>query len=80
MLLIKATKPIRDYRRIEKDIFASLKPIKETDYKYSFIITLKDSNITLNLCVTLNGERFVSITPIYYFSLYRNRVDSFYIY
>jgi len=80
MLLIGATKLIRDYRRIEKDIFASLRPIKETDYKHSFIVTLKDSNITLNLCATLSSKRFISITPTYYFSLYKNRVNSFYIY
>jgi hypothetical protein len=80
MLLIRATKPIGDYYRIKKDIFASLRPIRETDYKHSLIITLKDSNITLDLCAALGGERFVSITPTYYFSLYRNRVDLFYIY
>jgi hypothetical protein len=80
MLLIRATKPIGDYYRIKKDIFASLRPIRETDYKHSLIITLKDSNITLDLRAALGGERFVSITPTYYFSLYRNRVDLFYIY
>ena len=80
MLLIGATKPIGDYRRIEKDIFTSLRPIRETDYKHSLIITFKDSNITLDLRAALSGERFVSITPTYYFSLYRNRVDLFYIY
>jgi hypothetical protein len=80
MLLIGATKPMGDYRRIERDIFASLRPIREPDHKHSLIVTLKDSNITLDLRAALGGERFVSITPTYYFSLHRDRVDSFYIY
>jgi hypothetical protein len=80
MLLIEAKKPMGDYRQIEKDIFASLRPIRDPDHKHSLVITLKDSNITLDLRAAIGGERFVSITPTYYFSLYRNRVDSFYIY
>jgi hypothetical protein len=80
MLLIRATKPIGDYCRIKRDIFTSLRLIREPNYKYSLIIILKDFNIILDLYTILGSERFVSIILIYYFSLYKDYIDLFYIY
>jgi hypothetical protein len=79
ILLIGVTKP-RGCRLTENDIFNCLKPITDPRDKLRHIVTLKDSNITLDLRAALGRNRLDIQTPADYFSLHRNCVDSFYIY
>lgn len=77
-LLTRATKVrvIGDRRQTEKALFASLRPFTRPN-EYTLIVTLKGSNITLDLRGVLSEFLF---NPTDYFSFHRNRVDSVYIY